>query len=157
MTDCQDEDRRNLILTLAHDSVLEASQALMDHAIATQDSNAIAVSQELIEDALKAWNSSLEFSGGVWRKTVNSVLSRGTPLKVTSGQCKIEDCPACFYESICTREQSEKLIQRSRDLIASINKTDKTLEESKAYKAKLDRVQEQKDSVTKNQRQFYND
>jgi hypothetical protein len=160
MPDCQDQDRKTLIHKLAIDATLEASQSLLEHAIHIQDSDAIEVSQQLIEKALIAknpWNTGLEFINGGWTKTVNSVLSRGTPLKVTQGQCQIIDCPSCFYENICSREQTHKVIQRSRDLIASINKTDKTLEESKTFKAKFTDEQALKDSVTKNQRQFYND
>lgn len=38
-----------------------------------------------------------------WTKTVASVLAKGKPLKVISGECKIEDCPSCFVENACPR------------------------------------------------------
>lgn len=128
MPDCQNQDRRNLILKLASDAAVEASQTLLEHAIRIQDSDAIEVSQQLIEKALIAKNDwdhrGLELVNGAWIKTVNSVLSKGTPLKVAQGQCQIIDCPSCFFESICAREQTAKIIQRSRDMLAAMKETD---------------------------------
>jgi hypothetical protein len=123
MPDCQDQDRRNLILKLASDATLEASQTLLEHAIQIQDSEAIEISQQLIEKALiakNAWHTNLTWTGSAWTKTVENVLAKGTPLKVTQGLCQITDCPACFWESICSREKTEKIIQRSKDLIADM-------------------------------------
>lgn len=55
-------------------------------------------------------------------KTIENVLAKGTPLPVKSGECKIEDCCRCFYESICVREESESILNRSRAVIAALKK-----------------------------------
>jgi hypothetical protein len=142
---CKDRDRQNLVLKLAHDAVIEASQTLLEIAVRDQDDETIEVSQRMLENILSfnvdAAASSVTDSDRVfvtdafqsYLKTTQTVLAKGTPLMVLSGECKITDCPSCFWEAICSREETEALIARSREIVDRLKQSEKTKKEKTAY------------------------
>ena len=86
-----------------------------------------AESRESLADAFKllikkdAWNTNLTMTEkGSYIKTTANVLAKGTPLLVKSGQCTIEDCPACIFENICQREETQQILEQNKALLQDI-------------------------------------
>jgi hypothetical protein len=132
-----------VVLGLACVSAIETASDVLEQAVNTGNEKEIVPLQELLEYALgaseidiardvatgrvfaedayawchdAAWNENLTWTGSGWTKTVKNVLAKGMPLPVKAGQCKIEDCPSCFWESVCSREETQALIDRSREI-----------------------------------------
>lgn len=139
-------------------STAAASQVLLERGLAERNHSLISNSLNMLEKALgsgsrefdsqdlqgervsltDAWNSNLEWSEGGWRKTTATVLSKGVPKLVASGECNIELCKNCFWENICARESLNQTIAASRQLIADFKASDERHREMAEWRQKLE-------------------
>ena len=111
--DCKDENRRGLVLQLAHVAAVDAAQNLLECAVHNQDAGLIVKAQILLQVAL---NRSVSLMDHVDYVDVEDsvVLLKYKP---DLPSCKPEDCDTCFYRNICSSESVEASLRRARQVV----------------------------------------
>jgi len=126
LINCQDVERQAIIQAFAREASLEAAQTLLEKAIKAGDKKLVAGASQVLRSVLEAGLPAVEnvqdaLSFPSYLKSMKTVLAKGIPLRVLGKQCRVEECVTCFYESICQRITTEKIIEKSRSLIESLS------------------------------------
>ena len=127
MPNVRDSERKAMVLSIAREATRESVMQMLKRAVHDADADLVCKVLPVLERAFRMdmYASDADGQRAVvsdavslpgYLKTTESVLVKGVPVKVKSGECKIEDCPTCFFESICERVKEVKLIERSRSL-----------------------------------------
>lgn len=114
-----DPARRRIVLSLARQASIQAVQPILEEAVHAGNVELIENMSRMLERTLKVSTSE---NDGVYKAggkiehlpSTNSQYSRAGKL------CKLEDCPACFFNPVCQMEETEQQLAKSRAVLKDL-------------------------------------